>query len=86
MAMYAPAHPGELIRDNMLAVGWSVSECAAHLGTPEATLDDILAGRGSVSPRLALALERLGWSTAEFWMRVQAGYLLAAERRRQTAA
>lgn len=85
MAMYAPAHPGELIRDNMLAVGWSVRECAEHLGTAEATLADVLAGRASLSSRLALALERLGWSTAEFWMRVQAGYVLAEERRRQTA-
>ena len=69
----------------MLAIGWSVPECAEHLGTSEATLADVLDGRSRLSLRLALALERLGWSTAGFWMRVQAGYVLAEERRRYTA-
>lgn len=86
MAMCAPAHPGELIRDNIAAVGWSVAECAEHLDISREALDDILTGRGDVSPSLALALEQVGWSTAEFWMRVQAGYHLADERRRQAVA
>ena len=86
MAMCAPAHPGELIRDNMTAVGWSVAECAKRLQIAAEALDDVLAGRAHVSPRIALALEHVGWSTAEFWARVQAGYDLAEERRRQSAA
>ena len=32
---------------------------------------------------MALALERVGIGTAEFWMRRQAAYALARERRRQ---
>ena len=35
---------------------------------------------------LALALERIGWSNAGFWMRLQAGYELAQARRAQAAA
>ena len=35
---------------------------------------------------MALALERLGWSNADHWMRMQASYDLAQERRKQTAA
>ena len=34
---------------------------------------------------MAIALERLGWSDAGFWMRLQAAYELAQERRRQAA-
>ena len=34
---------------------------------------------------MALALERIGWSNASFWMRLQAAYELAQERRRQAA-
>lgn len=86
MPMHAPAHPGELIRDNMAAVGWSIAESAARLDIPPSALDDVLAGRAQVSPRLALALEHVGWSTAEFWMRVQAGHDLADARQRKSAA
>lgn len=86
MPMHAPAHPGELIRDNMAAVGWSITESAERLETTPAALDDVLAGRADVSPRLALALEHVGWSTAEFWMRVQAGHDLAEARQRKSAA
>ena len=34
---------------------------------------------------MALALERMGWSNAGYWMRLQAAYELARERRRQAA-
>lgn len=84
--MHAPAHPGELIQEDMAALGWSAAECAKRLGVSDLALEDILAGRAAVSPQVALALEQQGWSTAEFWMRVQAGYDLAQERRRRSAA
>jgi len=35
---------------------------------------------------MALALERQGWSNADFWMRLQAAYDLAQARRRASAA
>ena len=35
---------------------------------------------------MALALEQIGWSNADYWMRMQAGYDLAQERRRRVAA
>ena len=36
-----------------------------------------------ISPKMALVLELVGISNAEFWMRRQAGYELAQERLRQ---
>lgn len=69
----------------MEAVGWTVTECAKHLGVARESLSRVLNGNAAVSPRLALALERIGWSNAEHWLRVQAGYDLARERRRQAA-
>ena len=86
MPMYDPAHPGELIRESMDEAGWSVVECASRLGVSRGTMSRIVNGRSAVTPRVALALERIGWSNAEFWLRVQAGYELAQERRRATAA
>ncbi len=85
-AMYDPAHPGEIIRDAIEAEGWTVSDAASQLGVTRNTLSRVVNGRAGVSPRLALALERLGWSDAGHWVRMQGAYDLARARRAETAA
>ena len=84
--MKNPPHPGGGIRYDIEAMGWTVAECAKRLGLPQATLSDLLSGKQAITPAIALALERLGWSNADTWMRLQAIYDLAQERRRQEAA
>ena len=81
--MHDPAHPGESLRDVMFAEGWTVTETAAKLGCTRQTFSRLLNGRTGISPAMALALERIGWSNAAFWMRRQAQYDLAQERLRQ---
>ena len=82
-AMYDPAHPGESLRDAMDAEKWTATEAAAKLGCTRQTFSRLLNGRTGVSPAMALALERIGWSNAAFWVRRQAHYELAQERLRQ---
>ena len=82
-AMYDPAHPGESLRDAMDAEKWTVTEVAAKLGCTRQTFSRLLNGRTGVSPAMALALERIGWSNAAFGVRRQAHYELAQERLRQ---
>ena len=81
MVMYNPPHPGE----SMEAADWTVTECAKRLETPRENLSRLLNGHIGVSPAMALALERIGWSNADFWKCLQAAYDLAQERRRQSA-
>ena len=81
-----PAHPGEIIREALEAKGWTVAECATRLGVTRNTLSRVLNGKAGVSPRLALALERIGWSDARHWMRMQGAYELALARRTESAA
>ena len=52
------------------------------MGVSRQTLSRLLNGHAGISPSMALALENIGWSNAEFWMRVQSGYDLAQERLR----
>ena len=66
----------------MEEVGWTVKECAGRLGITPNNLSRLLNGRIGISPRVALRLEAVGWSNAEFWMRLQAHYDLAQARRR----
>ena len=82
-AMLNPPHLGELIRESMDEVGWTVTETAARLGCERGTLSRLLNGKAGVSANMALALEALGWGTADHWMRMQAGYELAQARRKR---
>ena len=84
--MINPTHPGESIRNGLDESGWTVTECAARLGVTRNNLSRLLNGRIGISARVALGLETAGWSNAEFWMRLQANYDLAQERRKQAAA
>ena len=81
-----PPHPGLSVLDSLDEVGWSVTELADRLGISEDEVSGLLNGKRGISPAMALALERIGWSNADFWMRLQAYYDLAQERRRQAEA
>ena len=85
MSISNPSHPGVSVRESMEAEGWTVTECADRLGVSRNTMSRLANGRCGISPAVALALERIGWSNAEFWMRRQAYYDLAQERRRLPA-
>ena len=84
--MLNPPHLGELIRESMDDVGWNVTKTAAQLGCERGTLSRLLNGKAGVSANMALALEDIGWGTADHWMRMQASYELAQVRRDRTAA
>ena len=67
-------------------MGWNVIETAARLGCERGTLSRLLNGKAGVSANMALALEDIGWGTAEHWVRMQVSYELAQARRDRTAA
>jgi len=81
-----PEYPGVIAQNNMEAEDWTVDECAWRLGVSQSTLSRWLKGRIGLSASMALALQRIGWYTAEYWMHMQASYDLACERQRQAAA
>ena len=78
--MRNPPHLGELIRESMDDAGWNVTETAMRLGCERGTLSRLLNGKAGVSANMALALEDIGWGTADHWMRMQASYELAQAR------
>ena len=63
--------------DSVEAMGWTVTEFADRLEISEDEVSGLLNGGRGISPAMALALERIGWSNAEFWMRLQSNYDLA---------
>ena len=83
MSIKNPTQPGAGIQDDLDELGWTVTEAARRMGVRRENLSLLIHGQISISPKMALALERIGISNAEFWMRRQAGYELAQERLRQ---
>ena len=72
MTMHDPAHPGEVIRELCLEpLDLTVTEAAEALGVTRKPFSDLLNGHSGVSPDMAIRLEKVGWSTADHWLRMQ---------------
>jgi addiction module HigA family antidote len=89
MALFDPAHPGELIRETIEGLReetgqkLTVQEVADGLGTTRKTLSAIINGRQSVTPEMAIRLATaFANTTPEFWLTVQENYDLAQARRK----
>ena len=87
MAMFDPAHPGELIRETIDALkeetgkAFAVKEIAECLTTTRKTLSAIINGKQSVTPEMAIKLPTsFKNTTAGFWLQVQDNYDLAQAR------
>jgi antitoxin HigA-1 len=81
MVMKNPVHPGEVLREDVLAdLGLGVGEAASRLGVSRVTLSRVLHGHARVSPNLAVRLEQAGVGTARAWLAMQTAYDLAVER------
>jgi addiction module HigA family antidote len=76
-----PVHPGEILREDVLAdLGLGVGEAASRLGISRVALSRVLHGHARISPSLAVRLEEAGVGTARAWLAMQIAYDLAAER------
>jgi len=76
MAMFNPAHPGEILRELVLEpLNMSVSETALRLGVSRKTLHKLLSGTGSVTVTMALKIEAaFPGPDAAHWLRLQMAY------------
>ncbi len=83
-----PAHPGELLREILIpGTGKTKVEIAALIGLSRQSLYDILAGKHSVTPSVAVRLGKLFGDGAAVWMRMQAEHdLWHAERSTDVSA
>ena len=73
--MHNPPHPGELLRDEVIAaLNLTVTEAASRLAMSRVALSRVLNGKAAISPDLALRLEQAGSSTARAWLAMQANH------------
>lgn len=83
-AMYNPAHPGEIIREEINGLGLTVSAFAEHLKITRANLSRILNGKGGVSAEMSIRLSEAFGTSPDLWLKMQVNYdLWIASRHRK---
>ena len=83
MPMRNPPHPGDLIRTEIIeALGLTISRSAEILKVRRATLSDLLHGKASVTPEMALRIEKAFGPDMDHLLRMQVAYDVAQARKR----
>ena len=78
MPMKNPPHPGRIVRQDCIeALELTVTKAAELLGVTRQALNNLVNEKAGISAGMAIRLEKLGWSKADHWMRLQAAYDLA---------
>ena len=84
MRMAAPSHPGQFIRMEIIEpLGLSVTDAAKVLGVTRPALSALLNARASLSPEMALRLEKAFRVSMDTLLRMQAAYDIAQVRKRE---
>ena len=85
MKMHNPPHPGEIIKGLWLdPMGVSITHAAKAIGVNRKSLSNIINGRGSITPEMAIRLSIALGSSPESWMGHQVTYdLWLAEQRKK---
>ena len=82
MSRKNPAHPGFLVKECLDDLGLSVAEAAGGLSVTRQQLHNVISGRSSVTPEMAVRFEKAFGGTADTWLRMQMNYDLAQVRKR----
>lgn len=88
MNMKNPPHPGEILKEVLLAgCELNVTQAAELLGVSRASLSKIINQRGGISPEMAVRLSLALNTSSEMWLNLQTQYDLSqAELKRNMLA
>ena len=79
-----PTHPGIVFFEDVLVpLGLSITEAAGLLGVSRKALSELVNGRVSLSPEMALRIACATGTSAESWMNMQLSLTLWKERQRE---
>ena len=73
-------HPGEFIREELEARGWSQRDLAYILGVPEQAVNVLISGKRGISPEMAHALGKAFDVSAEYFANLQKAYEMSNAR------
>lgn len=81
--MKNPPHPGRIVRQDCIEpLGLTVTEGAEILGVTRQALNNLVNGRGGISPEMAVRLSKAFGGGPEIWLGMQMQYDLAQVRKK----
>ena len=77
---FVPTHPGEVIKDELIARGITQKDFAQRIGVPYTMLNDVLNERRPLSAAVALYIETALGISADLLMGLQSDYTMQQTR------
>ena len=68
--------PGEFIKEELEARGWSQAELAEIMGRQPTVITDLILGKRAVNPEIATELGEAFGTSAQYWMNLESSYQL----------
>ncbi len=85
LQMYNPPHPGEILKELYIEpLKISITLFASKIKVRRATASDLINGKSSITPYMALKLSKAFGTTPEFWLGLQMQYDLWKESQHYT--
>ena len=78
-----PIPPGEVLEEELEALGMTQKELAARLGRPAQTINEIIRAKKSITPETALGLAAVLGIDAQFWVNLETDYRMVLARKRE---
>lgn len=88
MRPYRPISPGEILREELDAWGWTQGDFAEITGKPVQAINEIIAGKKAITPETAVVFADALGTSPEFWLNLESAYrldLLGRQRSRSEA-
>jgi len=73
--------PGEFLREELEARGWTQGDLAEILGRPLARINEIICGKRAITPETAKGLSEALGTSADLWLNLENVYQLSKVRK-----
>lgn len=73
--------PGDFIREELDARGWSQADLARIVGRPAQAINMIVNGKKAITPQTAVELGEAFGTSAQLWLNLEASYRLSRVER-----
>lgn len=73
---FRPIKPGEILEEELDARGWSPADFAYIVGRSSKEINEIIAGKKTITRAAAVAFSGTLGTSAEYWLNLEAAYRL----------